>query len=236
MAFFAQAKAKPSLGELLGGGIGKGLATGLERRASLAEKLALQQQQMEFKAQEGLTPYQAISSELREKEQQRKIQGGVSQTLLKLAEEGVIQEQNIIPMSKGVSDLIRRGMDPASALEQGVTDFQFQSSAIDDLDIGKYKASKAKSLKEGIISSLQAENIKNPTLINRTLKAKNWPTKERQDILKSLKGKVVAPSAKVTEKAEAKMPSPTTNKGKIIRDTDTGKRYRSDGTKWVEIK
>lgn len=36
--------------------------------------------------------------------------------------------------------------------------------------------------------------------------------------------------------SEAKMPDAKLHKGKIIRDTVTGKRYKSNGTKWVEIK
>ncbi len=165
------------LAQLLGG-LGTGIAKGA--KTTLAAKLKAQQT--------GLTPYQAIQTKLRKQEQQRKIESGMTQTLLKLAEEGIIQEQNVIPMSKSASNLARKGMNPAEALEQGVSDFQFQSSAIDDLDIGKYSARKAESMKKGIINSLKAENIKNPTLINRTLKDKKWPTKERQDILKRLKG------------------------------------------------
>src|SRR3989304_348359 len=32
------------------------------------------------------------------------------------------------------------------------------------------------------------------------------------------------------------MPDAKQNKGKTVKDTETGKRYKSDGTKWVEIK
>lgn len=35
---------------------------------------------------------------------------------------------------------------------------------------------------------------------------------------------------------EIKMPSPVEHKGKILRDTKTKKRFRSDGKKWIEIK
>lgn len=34
---------------------------------------------------------------------------------------------------------------------------------------------------------------------------------------------------------EPKMPDPVANKGKVIRDTETGQRYKSDGTNWIEI-
>ena len=41
---------------------------------------------------------------------------------------------------------------------------------------------------------------------------------------------------KVSEKKEPDMPDATTNKDRIIKDTDTGRRYKSNGTNWIEIK
>ena len=37
------------------------------------------------------------------------------------------------------------------------------------------------------------------------------------------------------DKVDPEMPSPVEHKGRILRDNQTGKRYRSDGTQWVEI-
>jgi len=194
--------------EVPGTGLGGALGLGIQQGGQLGLQSLLKRY---ADAQKGMTEYQQIQTKLREKEQLRKMESGVTQTLLKLAEEDVIQDQNIIPMAKNVSDLIRKGLNPAEALQQGVSDFQFQSAALDDLKIGKYKTSKAESLKKEIIDSLKKENITNPTLINRTLKGKNWPTKERQDILKRLKGMVTEKKADIPQVTDVTEPK----KGKL---------------------
>jgi hypothetical protein len=38
------------------------------------------------------------------------------------------------------------------------------------------------------------------------------------------------------KKAMTSMPDPVQNKGRTIKDTETGKRYQSNGKTWVEIK
>ncbi len=210
-------------------GLGAALGAGLQQGAQLGLQGLLQSYLQAQKAQQGLTAYQQLSTKLRAQEQLQKTERGITNTLLKLAEEGIIDEQDVIPISRQSSDLVRRGINPSIALDHGVSNFQFQKDALDDLKIEKYNKRKAESLKENIIKSLQEENITNSTLINRKLKEMKWPVKERQDIVKGLRG-----FGKTIEME--KMPSPIGNKGRIIKDTNTGKRYRSDGTKWTEIK
>lgn len=225
MAFFIKTPEHKSLGELLGTGISKGIETSLKAK---------------LESQKGLTQYQALQTGLRAKEQKQKVERGVTQTVLTLADPvkgGILKPQDVAPVSREVTGLIKKGMSPSEALDQGVRNYQFQQTALLDLDIGKYKASKAKSLREGVIGSLKKENITNPTLINRALVDKKWPTKERQEVLRSLKGKVIPEKAQEKEAAiQQKMPPASQHVGKVIRDTRTGRKFKSDGKRWTEIR
>lgn len=50
------------------------------------------------------------------------------------------------------------------------------------------------------------------------------------------KGYGATPGGEKPQAGSADMPDPVANKGRRMTDTDTGKKYKSDGTKWIEVK
>jgi hypothetical protein len=213
-----------------------GIAEGITRTgntlADILNKVAVQRAG-------GLTPYQQISTVQRAREQQAKTERAVLNALNAFADpkKGTVLPKDIPSVYKDVMTRIRKGQNAADALNQGVRDYQYQSEVLKEIDVDKYSKGRGEELKETIIEKFKQNNIKNPTLIEATLKKKKWPARERRRIAMKMQGIDEPLSVKVEAKKEsAKMPSPIDNEGKIIRDTKTGKRYKSDGKKWKEIK
>jgi len=66
------------------------------------------------------------------------------------------------------------------------------------------------------------------------LKSEKKEIQDRMDELLGKKTIVKAPEPPKEEKAD--MPSAAEHSGRIVKDTETGKRFKSNGTDWVEIK
>lgn len=58
----------------------------------------------------------------------------------------------------------------------------------------------------------------------------------REDIMGNIKDLSGVPTKPKAEKPMSSMPSAAQNKGRTVRDTQTGKRYTSNGSSWVEVK
>jgi len=232
MSFFIKSKPKLSLGDLLGAGIGKGLSAGtgeaLKSKLFGQREQALALQKTLAKGQEPLTPFQKLSTELREKEQERKIHNSVVSELNTLSDirKGVILADDVPSIASNITKRIQGGADPAVALQEGIFDYQQQRSSLGEVDVPKFKVAKAEKLREETINMLRENGVKNPSVIARSLKKKKWPTKEIQKIVGAVKN----------GGAQDKMPAASQFAGKRIRDTETGKLYKSDGVKWTEIK
>lgn len=219
-------------------GLGAALGMGLQQGAQVGLQ-GLLKNFLATKQQEGLTEFQQISTDLRKKEQAQKTENAVLRTMINLADPikgGSLDQSNITTAAKEASSLIKQGLDPLEAIDKSVRDVQSQSNALGlkrsvkaTVDIPKFNLKKLEDIKKTTLEQLKENNITNPTLINRALTAKKWPVKDRQDLIKRLKG---FPRQEIQDK----MPAASQHKGKIIRDTGTGRRFRSDGIKWTEIK
>ena len=175
----------PSLGELLGGGFSKGVEKGSEMMLKQQLSKAL-----------GLTAYQKLSTELRQKDQTRKIEGAVSSELLKLADPGLetgLMAEDVPGLSSDVTKEIEKGTDPQQALASTLESYSSQQSLLEEMDLPKFKAKNSKANQEQIISTFGENKINNSNLINRKLKGLKYPHKSRQEILKGVKS---APTAK----------------------------------------
>jgi hypothetical protein len=192
MVQFITTPRKPSLGELLGTGISKGLETGITARLK----------------QQALTPYQALSTKLRAKEQERKIQSGITQAFLKEADpfmKGDISTQDVSGLSASAYKIAKQeGLSIPEAMQEAKSRFKLQQSSLADADLPTYKTSKAPEFKKEIIKSLKEEGITNTTLINRDLKGKKWPAKDRKEILKSLRRGILEKKEAISKKEKVK--------------------------------
>lgn len=193
MAFVIKKPQAKSLGELLGTGISKGIETSLKAK---------------LEGQKGLTQYQALQTKLRAKDQERKIETAMTQEFLKLGDPFMkatgISANDVLPLSRSAIKIMKKeNMEPAVAMDEAVSRFQTQKSALEESKLPTFNSSKIKSLKEDIFNSIKNGNITNRTLINRELIAKKWPAKERLAILNNLK-KVNGAVQQATDIAEPK--------------------------------
>lgn len=176
------------LGQALGLGIQKGSELGLQ--AALKNFANTKDQQ--------LTAFQKISTQQREDERKRKIESSVLNAVTSLADPrkgGDIDGKNIAPITADVTKLINQGVQPLEALNQGINNFLVQQDSLGlkstvkgTVDLPNFKAKNIENLKKETVNKLKDNEITNPTLINRALKAKGWSTKDRQDIVKRVKG------------------------------------------------
>lgn len=214
-------------------GLGAALGMGLQQ----GTQLGLQGLLKNFLARgkdKGMTEFQKLSTELREKEQERKIQTAMTNEFLKLGDPFMkasgISADDVLPLSTSAVKIMKEeNVAPAVAMDEAVNRFQIQKALIKESNFPKFNSSKIKPLKEDIINSIKKGKITNRTLINKELTAKEWPAKERIELLNNLK-------RTGTKQTQEKMPPASQHTGKIIKDTSTGRRFRSDGIKWTEIK
>ena len=81
--------------------------------------------------------------------------------------------------------------------------------------------------------TLDENSIRKILAINK--KQANWVIAKQRALASGVKTNLpLAPAVEPPAPSETTMPSPTGLKGKTIRDTVTGARYTSDGTKWVK--
>ena len=178
---------KAGLLESLGKGLGAGFQQGTTLGTKLTQALMLQKQ----KQKEGLTQYQQLSTLLREREQQRKTKNAVTGLITKLTDPlygGIISGEDIPNLSSTASDLISEGMDPQTALSQTIGSYTSQKDLLNEIKFPSYSERKVKQNQEMIVNQLRENNITNPNLINRTLKAKKYPWTARQNIIKNMSG------------------------------------------------
>ena len=192
----------PSLGELLGGGITKGIEA--DMKGKLAERL---------QQQKGITQFQALSTQLREKDQSRKIESAVSGELLKLADpffsgqENKLDARDVPNLSSETTKLINKGANPQQALAETVGNYNTQKEMLAEMEFPRFKAKKLKQNQESILGTLRENNVNNPNLVNRKLQELKYPYKARQDILKGMKGGQEAAAPVAEEKPMAKASS-----------------------------
>lgn len=169
------------LGTALGHGLGQGITLGLQ---------GLLKNYLATKQQEGLTPFQEISTQQREKERKRKTENAVVSALNSLADikKGVVLPDDVPSIATNVVDLIEKGTNATAALEKGVSDYRSQRLSLSELNIPVFKAKNAEKLREETINKFRENNIKNQSVIARNLKKKKWTSKEIQKIVKAIKG------------------------------------------------
>ena len=180
---------RTGLGHSLGQGLEEGTRSGLQ---------GLLKNFITSKQQEGLTEFQKISTDLREKEQAQKTENAILKTMITLADPikgGSLDQSNITTAAKEANSLIKKGVDPLEAIDKSVRNIQSQSNALGlkksvkaTVDIPKFNLKKLEDIKKTTLEQLKENNITNPTLVNRALTAKKWPVKDRQDLIKRLKG------------------------------------------------
>jgi hypothetical protein len=170
---------RTGLGAALGQGLQQGTQQGLQ---------ALLQNFLSAK-QPGLTAFQQISTEQREKERKRKTSNAVLSQLNSLADlkKGVLLPADVPSVAAKVNESIEGGEDPIKALQSGVFDYGQQRLALGELDIPKFKAKNAENLRKDVINSLTENNITNPSIIGRALKKQKWTSKEIQNVVRSVR-------------------------------------------------
>ena len=169
----------PSLGELFGGGVSSGADAG----SKMLLKNALSKQA-------GMTTYQSLSTKLRQQDQSRKIEGAITNELLKLADpllETGLEAEDVPNLSSDIAKDIEKGTNPQIALAQSLSSYSSQKDLLEEMEFPKFKTKKSKENQESVINTLKTNKISNPDLINKKLKGLKYPHRSRQDILKGLK-------------------------------------------------
>lgn len=173
--------------EVPGTGLGAALGAGLQQGAQLGLQNLLKSFLVAQQAERGLTPFQQISTAQREKERKRKTENAVISSLSSLADpkKGVLLPEDVPSVATGIVDSIEKGSSATAALEQGITNYRNQRLSLSELDIPVFKAKNAENLRKDVINKLKENNIKNPSIIGRTLKKKKWTSKEIQNVVKA---------------------------------------------------
>lgn len=169
-------------------GLGAALGLGLQQGGQLGLQGLLQR----YKASQGMTEFQRLSTDLRAKEQKRKTETAMTQEFLKLGDPFMkasgISANDVLPLSRSAVKIMEEeNVAPATAMDEAVNRFKIQKSTIKESKLPKYNSSKAKSLKQDVVNSIKKGNLTNRTLINKDLTTKKWPAKDRIEILNSLK-------------------------------------------------
>lgn len=180
MSFFVQTPRKPSLGELLGGGIGRGLETGMQ--AQLQNIM----QQRAF-GQRPLTPYQELLTVQREKDLQRKV-GNYIGSVLKTDIVADVSPLEKARIDKEAYSLVEQGVDLPSAAEQSIQNFLTKREAFEAIELPKpSRIGKNISKKEDIAKIFTENEIMNPADIQSIMKRKGWKGKDIQDVYRMVR-------------------------------------------------
>lgn len=198
MSFFVTTPQRQPLSELLGGGIARGLETGLARKASLSEKLALAEQQQKALAEKPLTPYQQILTQQREKDIQRQISSYTGNLLREDIKLGTIEPLEKARIDRSALRLARQGLDFPQAASQAIQENMVRKEFLGTIDIPK--SSRKESDKQKLINTLRENEITDIYDISQLMKAKKWKGKDIQEVysrlIKPIKKMKEAPAVK----------------------------------------
>ncbi len=177
-----------------------------EELAQLPDSVASAFINKKFKGEAGLSKFQELSVDLREKEQGRKVENAITSELVKLSENRVVQPVDIPFLSAKTADLISEGTQPVQAINQVVKNYRAERELINELKIPKYKP------KKGVgeaVKAFKENNISTPNIIENKLREQNYPAKSRQDILKQVTGEGAKTAEKEAQATPGELPTLT---------------------------
>lgn len=229
MAFFVQTPAKPSLGELLGGGIGKGLETGLGAQL----KSRLEREALEAKP---ITPYQQILGVQRERDLQRQIgtyMGNLLKEEVKFAEISPLEKAKI---DKQAYNLVQQGMDLPTAASQSIQDFMSRKEFLETVELPKPSRFRKEASKSKVIEALQANEITDPFDVQMLMSRQGWKGKDIQDVYRQIRTGRPKEAVRVEpERKETKIKFDPNNPEHVTRARDALKKAKGDRAKANKI-
>lgn len=138
----------------------------------------------------GLTPYQQLSTNLREKEITRQLERSITEELMKIADpvwgSGVLSKDEVPTVTTHAMTLINGGMSPPQAVDSALNAYRNQRDVIKEISLEKFNPKKADERIKSAINLFKENNVREPNLIIQTLKSKGYSTKARQQILQGL--------------------------------------------------